>query len=359
MKSILNSDTSNDTIDIYSNPKVIVKRIKADTPEEMIMSLESDVMDEAVCNTIRRTIDRYVPVYGFHRSNIYIDNEKSYNMYNNDMIFNNIEMLPIYDIPNDFDLENPEIFITNMILKESYGHLIQKKNPAYIKNNQEKRSSNKKLSQIELILNVKNKTDTFKYVTTHDAVLNVNGKPSKSYEEQDPICIIVLKPKERISLRAEANLGMSVMNAIYESTTNVIHIQQSPQKYEIRYETLGQLDSLTIFHKACLILVRKFEALYQYLKTTHPTDPTDLDIISVVIHGEEYTLGVVLTRILQKCQFIKSAGYNIKHPQIEILEIYYQLEPKAKIGKIEVLLEVVSFLIRLYKNIEQSVAKMQ
>ena len=64
-----------------------------------------------------RTIMMSIPIYGFHRSNIHIEVEKSKNMYNNDLIYNQIETLPIFDIPNYFDLENPETFLSNDVMK--------------------------------------------------------------------------------------------------------------------------------------------------------------------------------------------------------------------------------------------------
>lgn len=356
--------SSTDSIDIYSDPKILVKKLPSDpdVPTEIRIQLESEAMNCSVANAIRRCILMYIPVYGFHRSQIYIDNEKSRHMYNNDMIFNQIECLPLLDIPNNFDLENPEIFLPNNVMRDIFSNQIQKKNISYIKNNISTKSSsntNKKLAQIELILNVKNTTDKYKYVTTHDATLNIDNKPSKTYLQHDPIAIIVLKPGEEIALRAEANLGTSMMNATYEATTNVVSKEIIPdKKYEIMYETLEQLSSIEIFHKACIILIHKLENLISYLKTKFPTEPTDLDIIKIKLYGEEHTLGYAIATSLQKCEFIKEAGYNIPHPQIDVTDITYVLKPKAKIGKIEVLIETISYLIRLFKNIEHSVSKL-
>ena len=37
------------------------------------------------------------------------------------MIYNQIETLPIYDIPNYFDLENPELFLPDNIMRTIFG----------------------------------------------------------------------------------------------------------------------------------------------------------------------------------------------------------------------------------------------
>ena len=151
------------------------------------------------------------------------------------------------------------------------------------------------------------------------------------------------------------------MNATYEATTNVISKDISPTKYEITYETLGQLDGLTIFHKACIILIHRLENLHEYLKATYPTDPADsTDMIKITLQGEEHTLGYLLQTTLQRSEkFIAEAGYTIAHPQIEIVDLIYSVKPKSKIGRIEVLIETISYLIRLYKNIEHSVSKLK
>ncbi len=68
-----------------------------------------------------------IPIYAFHRSNIFIELDKSRHMYNNDLIYNQIETLPIFDIPNYFDLENQKYFYQMMFLK-NYLEISLKKN---------------------------------------------------------------------------------------------------------------------------------------------------------------------------------------------------------------------------------------
>src|SRR5579872_3284982 len=112
---IFESNVPNDKIDIYGDIDVTVTKLSSETENELEFraKLEGYNIDHSVANAIRRSVLLYVPVYGFHRSNIRIENEKSHHMYNNDMIFNQIEMLPIYDIPNYWDISDPEVFMSN------------------------------------------------------------------------------------------------------------------------------------------------------------------------------------------------------------------------------------------------------
>ena len=233
-KFIMESDVENDRIDIYADPDVAIKKLQVSDEKEFRIQIEGKNIDCSIINAIRRTILLSIPIYGFHRSNIYIEVDKSKHMYNNDLIYNQIETLPIYDIPNYFDLENPEIFLSNEVMKNLFGQFIQEKYTTDEATGKEIApvDANKRLFKIELIINTKNTTGSDKFLTTHDVILKVDGKISGSYSIRKPICILVLKPGEEISLRAEANLGISKMHASYEATTNAIYKELAPTSYK-------------------------------------------------------------------------------------------------------------------------------
>lgn len=354
---IFESDVTNDQVDIYSEPKMKMKQIITDDPDEFCVQMEGNCIDRSVSNAIRLTIMKRIPIYGFHRHNIFVENEKSYNMYNNDMIYNLIETLPIFDIPNFFDLEDPEIFLPDDIMREIFGKFIQDKKIE--KNDVEKPESKKNLFRIELILNVVNTTDTYKFVSTHDAILRIDGKNATSYTKRDPIDILVLKPNEQLSLRAEANLGISMMSAIYEATTNVISKELTSKKYEIIYESLGQLSSPIIFQKACTILIKKLENLNKYIKKAYAIEPNKAEYVEFKLYGEDHTISNLIATTLQKCDYIMEAGYIKPHPLIEQVTIRYKLKPKTKIGPIKVFTDVIYYLIKLYQAIKQESMKLK
>lgn len=364
------SNLENDRIDIYGNPDVHVRKLESDPkiPQELQVEISGKNIDNSVVNAIRRTILMSIPIYGFHRSNIHIDTEKSIHMYNSDMIYNQLETLPIFDVSNLFDLENPELYLPTDILKNLFGSYLRIGGTA--QTNREKTFSlegtdttkspiitdaKKHLSRIELVINYKNNTDKDHFLSTHDAIIRVDGKVSDSYTKRDPICILVLKPDEEISLRAEANLGIAHIHAIYEATTNAVAKEITLSKYVIIYETLEQLDKHVIFTKACLILERKLQHLKKYIQDQY-TDkdvalPENDEMIELRLIGEDYTIGYLLATALQKCSLIEKAGYAQVHPFNREVIIHYKLFPKTKQTPIQVLLDTLSYLITLYNKI--------
>lgn len=357
-KFIFESDITNDQIDIYSDPKININKLKPEHPNELRIEIDGPNVDSSIVNALRRTILMSIPIYAFHRSNIFIEVEKSRHMYNNDLIYNLIETLPIFDIPNYFDLEDPEIFLPTEVMKNLFSNFVQDKYTEETNNeNNNENDANKKLFKIELSINIKNNTGTYKFVTTHDAVLKVDGKVVNSYLIRKPISILVLKPTEEISLRAEANLGISKMNASYEATTNAIHEEITPTRYHLWYETLEQLDKNIIFTKACIILTKKLEYLRKFITDKYSEERDINEIIEIQLFGEEHTLGNLLATILQKCEFVEKAGYSMPHPFIDQLVIAYKLNENSKIGPIKVLVDCIDYLIRVFQTIGNQAVK--
>ena len=357
-KNITDSTIPNDRINIYGDIDVTIKKLKPLTDNEFRVELSGMSIDNSIVNAIRRTIMMNIPIYGFYRSNIFIEVEKSRNMYNNDMLYNQIEMLPIFDIPNYYDLENPEIFLPTDIMKNLFSKFIQERNDPELTDEEIKAvDANKQLFRIELSLNVKNNTGNDIFASTHDAVLKVNGAISDSYKRRKPISIIVLKPTEEISLRAEANLGIAKMYASYEATTNAILDEISSTKFHLWYETLEQLDKTTIFVKACTILSKKLEFLKKYLAQKFTEDLNNSEVIEIPIIGEEHTLGNLLATVLQKCEFVEKAAYKVPHPFIDEVIIIYKLFPKSKKTPIRVLQDCIEYLITVFQSISHNVLK--
>ena len=350
---VFESDSPNDKIDIYGDIDTVLKKLQVKNNKHFRMQIEGKNIDVSVVNAIRRSILMYIPIYGFHRSNIRIDVERSRHMYNNDLIYNLIETLPIFDIPNYFDLENPETYLPTEVMRNLFGTFIQERFGDDMVDDASTASedANKKLFRIDLSINVKNNTGIDKFVTTHDAVLKVEGKISNSYMSRKPISILVLKPNEEIYLSAEANLGISKMHAIYEATTNAIHKEITPMKFELEYETLEQLDKNVIFTKACIILMKKMESLKDFIQKKYSEERDPSEIIEIQLFGEEHTLGNLLATILQKCEHVAKAGYDKPHPFIDQIIIAYKLSSKSKVGPIKVFVDVIDYLVRLFQQI--------
>ncbi|AZL89438.1 DNA directed RNA polymerase subunit [Megavirus baoshan] len=353
------SKDNSDIIDIYSEPNIIIKHLEPSNIHELRLEIQGKSIDCSIINAIRRSIYLYIPIYGFHRSNIHIEAERSRNMYNFDMIYNLIETLSIFDIPNYFDLENPETFLTNEIMRNLFGKFIQDKHrfDDESNTNQEIDDSKKKLFKIELSLNIKNNTGSDRFVTSHDAILRVDGIVSNSYTKREPICILVLKPSEEISLRAEANLGIAKMYASYEATTNVTYDEIDKNKYVLWYETLEQLDKNTIFLKSCTIIVKKLQNLKNFISNNYQENQDPKKEIVIELYGEDHTLGNLLEKVLQKCEFIEKAGYNMPHPFIDKIVVSYKLYPDSTMNPIKVFIDCIEYLINVFELITHHAGK--
>lgn len=362
---IFESDIKNDSIDVYGDPDVSLKELAGENELEFRIKIKGRSIDNSIVNAIRRTILVHIPIYGFYRTRIFIENDKSRNMYNNDLIYNQIETLPIYDVPNFFDLENPETYLPDEIMKSIFGRFIQHRydepeesqfdgdgdESLNTKNTKLPNNSNKKLFKIELSINYKNVTSNDKFIDTHDAVLKIDGKIVNSYMKREPISILVLKPNETISLRAEANLGISKIDAAYEATTNAYYKEISSMEYDLSYETLGQLSKELIFEKACLILIKKLELLSKFIEKNYKEKSITSELIEIQLYGEDHTLGNLLTTALQKSNLVSEAGYAMPHPFSDQIVINYKVSKKAKIGPIQVMLDVIDYLIRVLEAI--------
>lgn len=360
---------SNDKIDIYADPVIKIKDLSPGPDEhgrdKLHVSLQGQSVDNSVSNAIRMTILDKIPIYAFHRKNIYVDNKNSYNMYNNDMIYNQIETLPIFDVPNLYDLEDPKLFLPENISKKLFGSFVEEvvfdggegNGAKEEKKDGSKHNSKKKYFQIDLTINYKNTNDICKYLTTHDVTLRIDGKEVKSYLKRSPICILVLKPGEELSLRAEANLGIEEISGIYSAVTTVVSKHIADDKYELFYESLGQLDKYVIFNKACTILRKKLENFHAFVKKTYPEEPPLTTPVEIKIYGEDDAMGNLIGTSLQKCPNVKIAGYAVKHQLIDVVNLMYTMEPNSKVKPIRQLLDVISYLIKLYQIIGDEFAK--
>lgn len=337
---------ANENIDLRSDPVFKIKLLESDLEEELKLEIEGVSINNAVINAIRRTIMRDIPVYAFYRTNTFVDVKKTRTMYNNDMIYNQIETLPIYDIMNDFTLENPALYLPTDIMKSIFSNFLS---PAQLDiDDPELIEETNKLANIELTISYKNRTGVTMHLTTHHVVLKVNGIESDSYKKRDPISILALKADEEISLRAVANLGISKINGIYDASTPVTFNEIKPDKYVMWYETLGQIDKNLIFLKACNIIEQKLYLLKKFIRSTHEERPTN-EIVNILLEGEGATLGNLIATTLQISKHIKTAGFSLPHVTQENVMLTYLNYPDSELKPIETLIQCIDYQIKLFK----------
>jgi DNA-directed RNA polymerase subunit L len=341
---IFKSNKKNDVIDVEKPGIVDLEILSPEEGDAFAIKLSGKSMDYSIVNAIRRTVLGSIPIYAFHRSDIHVDRAETYNMYNNDMLYQQIETLPIFNLPNHFDVEDPELYLPNDMLKKLFGKFTRDKlTDEY---------AGKNLFHIEMTVTVVNNTAEYRHVDSHDIELRVDGKIVDSYKIRDPITLIVLKPEEKVSLVANAVLGISYMNSIFDATTVAYHNEIDDNTYVLKYNTLGQLNKKLIFKKACVIMMKKLENLKTFIEETYIGEKTD-DSIDIDLYGEDHTLGNLLTTALQKCKYTIRAGYYMPHPLEMKVTLSYQVVKGKKV--IPVLLLCIVYLVTIYKNLTDKI----
>lgn len=343
----IDSDVANDVID-YDKVRVKVSLDEPEVPEELRIRLKGACIDYSIVNAIRRTIGEHIPIYAFPSAQIEVDHKHSLSMYNNDMIKGQIEMLPIYDVENPFDLEDPELYLPTEVMKSIFSEFLPEKEIA--EDEQVDQDAEKNLTRIELHISFKNRTDEKHYLGTHDAVLKINGKVSDGYLKRKNIYLLVLKPGEEMHLRATANLATAQFHAAYEATTNPLHEEIADDEYVINYETLGQLDKYTIFDKALKILIKKLENIGAYMQSKYPEEP-DEKTISIELIGENATIGGLYSAALKKSPHTTRGTSFIPHPMNRSVVITYTMAPKSKVKPIALFTMTTEYLIKVFQKI--------
>jgi DNA-directed RNA polymerase subunit L len=334
-------------IDLTETPELNIKYgTKSDNEEESFsIILSGKSIDRSIANALRRTIMSSIPIYGFHRSNMFIDNTKTNCMLNNHMLYTRFEMLPILDCVETPIIVNPLIYLNNKTLKETYMDLF----PSNVEDNDEK----EKLANILVVLDKKNNTNENICLSSHDVKLEINGKPAKNYLNNDKISLFYLRPGESVYMSATANLGIEDMHAIYEVTSNAISLKVSEHEYNIKYDQIGNMNKKEIFKKACIILQKKCNSLLDFIENNKDV-LTEKNVF--VLMGEDYTLGYLLSTALQRCGRTKTAAAKKPHYSSNFVQVEF-IENDNE-DRIDILIDCAKYLVKIYKMIESKFNKL-
>ncbi len=330
-----------------SKPDVKIK-ISEPTRHNALINLKGKSIDSSVVNAIRRIIYGYIPVYGLHRSQIKI--EKNTSIYTQEMVYCQLEQMPIYDIDNTYDLLSPSKYLSNKMLKDIYGIFLQDE-VLDVSKVDEINIEKIKNFQIELSVNIKNDEPNIRTITSHDVVLMINGKESKNYKKEMPIGMFNLKTGEELVFKADALLGIHRIHTSWDCVSRCIHIKKSDHDYDLSYISLRQLSVESIFKKACQILSGRFSNLKTFLeknkipmqKNDNKNEDND-DIMIFRLYNEDDTLGNLLSTGLQRHKDILSAGYSKPHDLINEIEIAF----KTKKDHQKILINVIEYYIDLF-----------
>jgi DNA-directed RNA polymerase subunit L len=372
------SDNPSDDIDFKKVDVKVKIKINKEDENEIKVDLIGRSVDYAISNSIRLVIALYIPVFCFHRTKLKVEKKESgySNSYNNDKIETIMENCPIYDIEFDEYIMDPETYLPTEVHKTMYSSFIQEtyedikdienKSLAGVLINKDgtygsSDAENNKIPKVLFSLSKINNDPVLTiFATSHDGKLTINGKSSNSYRNKPRIDLFMLRPGESINLTAEAVLGISIINGIYNATTYPVSLEETENHYVIKYATLEQSSPKKIFKKACAILIRKLELLLEFIAGNYRDKITKDQMVEININGEEHTMGNLLSTTLKKSKDISEASYTMKHQLVNNITIQYKLEEKSKLtDPIDALLDVMQYLIDLYSAILDQIGEVQ
>jgi DNA-directed RNA polymerase subunit L len=349
-QKFIKNETKEIDLNAKPNIKLTLNQIK-NNPQLIDLFIEGKDADYSIANAIRRTMMQLIPIYAFHSSNMTIS--KNSTIYNNDMMMQILQSIPIPKINNPYDLESPEIYIPEDVHKQLFGPLTQETSISYdeLKTREEipvRNDEKKKTLKIEFYLSKENNADEICWVSTHDGKLLINGVEKDYFKSIKPIYLFRMRPTQVISAKMTANLGIALLHGCYEATTNVVYEMINDNKFHLTSKSLEQLTSQMIIQKSLIILKKKLLNLGAFITENFLSQNDGNLHISLELHNEDHTLGNLIASVLQRIQVVEKAGYVMPHPLKRYIVIDYVVDPKSKKNPYVILIDVINYLIKIF-----------
>ena len=192
-------------------------------------NIKGESINHVIINTIRRIMLEEMPGYAFDINKIEIKSNTS--VFNNDLLRNRIENLPIPNIDNKFDLDEYES-IRNKILNN--------------KLRDEEEINNYHL--LNMYLKKKNEVDHIINITSDDCKFYLEGKNIDSIYN-NPVLICKLKPGEEIELSCVINKSIPLEHTRYSLVGISCYEQISENEFIFKFENRDQIKNKEIFKR--------------------------------------------------------------------------------------------------------------
>ena len=327
--------------------------------------LEGNDINYTIMNTLRRSIEEYIPSFAYEPENIDID--KNTSIYSNDEIRERISLTPVLGINNDINN------INELLRLETDTNRTKFDNNDNI-NLQEIRS--KELSERAVNLSmripkIKNNTNSILSITTDKAIFRYNSKVIES-PYKPPLLLIKLNPDQEISCTCYSTLNIPLKHARYLSVAACFYEELEENKFKFYIESIGQIKEKDILIRAILLIIIKLNKLkeiiiykiknytYENNKDIYNLDnkiediDEDIDkhlkIGTLKIEHESHTMGPLITRYLQEHKNIKFSGYKIEQLLIKEVKINYKTDGE---NIIKIFNDVFDKIINIFNNIKK------
>lgn len=305
-------------------------------------------IDYIIANTIRRTIFADVPIFAFNQFTF----EKNSSIFHNNYIKLRLQQMPVWGIENTVDFIDLKMN-NNFENKDNDNDAdeLNKNNDDNIDMNLEKDLNFSTLKQLTMYVNMKNKTNDILSVSTKDAKFYFDEKQITS-PYKFPVLLVKLQPNQEIIFSAITNIGTEAQNAMYSPVSVVFYKQINDNMFDFCLESRGQINEKNILLVAIKNIDKRVNNLLKYLLNEFKNNK-DIDYTksegTIIISGEDNTLGNLIARGMQQHESISFAGYNLPHPLGGKVHFTYKLKKGGHIKKI--MEDVCNYYIELFSKI--------
>lgn len=308
------------------------------------LNIKGDNVNHIIVNSLKRVVQTDIPIFAFNNFNI----TKNTSVFNNNFIKNQVRNIPVWGIENDLEEyvedeeEEEEQFDEKMGLINDDIELEVEKN-----------FDISALNKLNMYVDVQNKSNEIKVVTTNDCKFYYKeGMIDSPYK--NAVQILKLQPNQEIKMSVQADIGKEEISGIY-SATSACYFKESKDckgecnDYDFIIESRGQIPESRILVLALKSLTKKLHNFLEAIPKNKGMEGT------ILVDGEDHTLGGIISYGLQKHSSVKFGGYNTPHPLNRQIKIHYKLDS----GNLNtVMKDIVVYYEKLFDEIRSNIEKL-
>lgn len=321
---------------------------------KLTLNFEGPNVNHIIVNTIRRTIDEYVPFYAFNPFTMKIS--KNTSVFNNDEMRLRMSNFPILGMTiDDSIIDYVDVLNNQEYYNESYNDAKDETvlDDSEINNEglgtleTKNKTINVGKNTLTLFVKKENHEDELINVTTDDCDFYLNGSKIKNpYDMPHLICRI--KKDEEICFSVNTKLGLPLYNQIYSPASIIAYDKLNEHSYDFILSSYHLLDE----YRLLILTTRVIRNRLKYLLSLMVSMNLDTDKGVYVIDNETNTFGNLIAYALYLNPDIKNASYYKDHPAINQIKINY--EKATSNSMISILTNSFNYLFNLFELIEHN-----
>ena len=304
------------------------------------LNMIGDNINHVVVNSIKRIIQSDIPIFAFMNFNI----TKNSSVFNNNYIKNHIMNIPVWGVENNLE----EYIKPTKIINEEIPEDMTLANDD-IEMTVDKTFDVTALNMLTMYIDHKNNTNEIISVTSnHCKFYYKEGIIDSPYN--NPIQILKLQPEQEIKMSVQADLGTEEISGIYSATSACFFKENNTNDYDLIVESRGQLTEKRIIELSLSLLIKKLQKFIEKLPKNKGMEGT------ILVNGEDHTLGNMISYGMQLHSSVKFCGYNTPHPLNKQIKFHYKLDN----GNLNsVIKDVVIYYERIFEEMLEQLNKLK